>query len=113
MLDSLSQTDRLRIAAKAYTDDRLFSVVRVILAVVTPFFVFLVFGMAFGSTSTASHRETALVSLMAGFACVTTLLLWSSWRYKGYVLAAFCLSIAVADLLSRDHRNTILGWIAD
>jgi hypothetical protein len=102
---SVEKIDR---AAKARANQRLISYRRIALPVASVLFILL------ASASEAPPHETQLVKALAATAVVTSVLIWSSWRYKLYGVAIFCFLFAVANVLWNDHprHGTALGWIA-
>ena len=104
---TLSRIERLDLVARSKASLQTISYARIVLLILTPFFVLLAF------YSTASSRETVLVAVLAAASFLTSLLLWLDWRFKLYALSLFCFLFAICDVVSTDHphSDTLLGFI--
>lgn len=105
---ALSRVERLDLVARAKASNGTISRARITLSVLTPFLLLL------AVYSEAPSRETALVYVIAGASFLTAIILWLDWRFKIFVLSAFCFLFAIVDVVSKDHprSHTVLGWVA-
>ncbi len=59
---------------------------------------------------TASFRETLLLRVAAVFLSLTTVILWSNWRYKLFLPALLIFSFGIANAFFRRPLRTKLDW---
>jgi hypothetical protein len=99
------EVERLDLAEKAQTTAEHIANLRIALIA---FSIFLALGFLF---SQASFILTWSVRILAVLCALTSIILWSHWRYKAYALPILQLAAGSAGFLTlQSHSHTFLSW---